>query len=163
MTSYPQRHSTRLKQFDYASEGMYFVTLCIEGRLPLLGAIVEGEMRLSSAGQMVTTAWENLERYYPGVALDSFVVMPNHLHGIVALTGADRDRAAVPTPALSLSTLVQRFKTFTAYEYGTGVRDHSPDSCTEVRTSPRRHTAHPHVHTCTRLMRRGTLSPAFHM
>lgn len=123
MASYPARRSTRLRDYDYAQAGAYFVTLCIEHRLPLLGNIHEGTMHLSPPGEMVATVWTNLEQYYR-VGIDAFVVMPNHVHGIVVLCdldGEDRDGAAVPTPALSLSTVVQRFKTFTAHQYGTGV------------------------------------------
>jgi REP element-mobilizing transposase RayT len=72
---------------------------------------------------MVATVWSQLDRFYP-VELDAFVVMPNHLHGILLLgeaAGADRDRSPVPPPALSLSTVIQRFKTFTSHSYGRGV------------------------------------------
>lgn len=67
MSSYPARRSPRLRDFDYAQPGAYFVTLCIERRLCLLGQIVEAEMRLCPAGEMVGTVWGNLGRYYyPG-------------------------------------------------------------------------------------------------
>jgi REP element-mobilizing transposase RayT len=72
---------------------------------------------------MVAKVWSGLGLHYP-VGVDAFVVMPNHVHGILVLGqhgNADRDGAAVPTPALSLSTVVQRFKTFTMHEYGRGV------------------------------------------
>jgi hypothetical protein len=71
-------------------------------------------MHRSLAAQMVTTVWQNLEKSSPDVSIDSYGVTSNHLHGIVALTKADRDRAAVPTSSLSLSTLVRRLKTFAA-------------------------------------------------
>jgi putative transposase len=146
MPSYPSRRSTRLPGYDYSQAGAYFTTLVIEQRLPLLGRIVDGEMQVSPAGEMAGTVWGNLERYYPGVSVDAYVVMPNHLHGIIVLAGPareDRDGAAVPTGgieeqlvpgrpvdmpprtnAISISTVIQRFKTFTAHEYGTGVRAH---------------------------------------
>jgi REP element-mobilizing transposase RayT len=117
----------------------------MERRLPLLGQITDGQVILSPAGTMVATVWSNLGRYYP-VEVDAFVVMPNHIHGILVLAeaargsrdgadrdGEDRDGATVPTMrtvragAISLSTVIQRFKTFTMHEYGKGVaRDDWP-------------------------------------
>jgi len=115
------------------------VTLCIERRLPLLGTVEDADVRFSAAGEMVAGVWGGLGSYYPGVEIDAYIVMPNHLHGIVVLETslrADRDGATVPTPAsqrvpgsvpdgkpaLSLSTVMQRFKTFTMHKYGVGVR-----------------------------------------
>jgi REP element-mobilizing transposase RayT len=86
---------------------------------------------------MVADVWGGLDQYYP-VEVDAFVVMPNHVHGILVLNEslkadgagrADRHRGAVPTEtrmrgvSMSLSTIMQRFKTYTMYEYGKGVRE----------------------------------------
>ncbi|MHB1317276.1 MAG: transposase [Anaerolineae bacterium] len=79
------RRSIRLRGYDYASYGAYFVTFCIEGRLPLLGEVGDGEMRLSPAGEMVREVWKNVTHMYPGVAGDAAVFMPNHVHAIVLL------------------------------------------------------------------------------
>jgi len=87
----PKRHhhrSTRLKGYDYSQLGAYFVTICVQDRECLFGEVVEGEMRLNEAGRMVQDVWNDLPRYYPDVALDAFVVMPNHIHGIIILVGA---------------------------------------------------------------------------
>ncbi|HZU11349.1 MAG TPA: transposase [Chloroflexota bacterium] len=120
-SSYPSRRSTRLRGYDYSQPGAYFVTLCIEQRLPLLGSIVEGEAHLSPAGAMVADVWGGLGDHYPGVSVDAYIVMPNHLHGILVLF----DPVASRQPnqhGLSLSTVIQRFKTYTAHLYGPGVR-----------------------------------------
>jgi len=82
------RRSIRLDGYDYASFGAYFVTLCTQGRLPLFGDVVSGEIRLNGAGVMVTEIWENVTHMYPGVDGDAVVVMPNHIHAIVLLAGA---------------------------------------------------------------------------
>jgi hypothetical protein len=86
------RRSIRLPGYDYAQAGAYFVTLCTQGRVPLFGDIVGEAMRLNLAGEEVQAAWEQLPSRYPCVISDAFVVMPNHVHGILILTGADSRR-----------------------------------------------------------------------
>jgi len=81
-----RRNSLRLKGYDYAQAGCYYVTLCIQQRACLLGEMVQGAMRLSEAGRMVQAVWDDLPRSYPGVEIDAFVIMPNHIHGILVVT-----------------------------------------------------------------------------
>ena len=80
---HPNRRSLRLKCYDYAQAGAYFVTICTQGRVCLFGEVVDGEMRLNAAGAMVDAEWHGLPRRFPGVQTDAFVVMPNHVHGII--------------------------------------------------------------------------------
>jgi len=82
------RRSIRLKGYDYTQPGAYFVTICTQDRACLFGEVVNGEMRRNAAGQMVLEVWNELPRYYRGVDIDAFVVMPNHVHGIIILVGA---------------------------------------------------------------------------
>ena len=94
MTYDPDRHhrrSIRLKEYDYAQAGLYFVTICTQDRARLFGQIVDDEMCLSDAGRMVQAVWEEMAHVYPGVAVDEYVVMPNHVHGIIELVGCDPD------------------------------------------------------------------------
>ena len=79
------RHSIRLPDFDYARNGAYFVTICIQDRACLLGSLSDGTLCPSDAGRMVATHWEDLPGRFPGLALDAFVVMPNHFHGVLIL------------------------------------------------------------------------------
>ena len=90
------RHSIRLKDYDYSQSGAYFVTICTQNGECLLGEIMDGEMHLSSAGQMVRSVWNELPQYYPGVDVDAFVVMPNHIHGIVVLVFVGAGPRACP-------------------------------------------------------------------
>ncbi|MBM3189988.1 MAG: hypothetical protein FJZ90_14855 [Chloroflexi bacterium] len=86
----PDRHhrrSIRLRGYDYASAGAYFVTICAQGRMCLFGEIAGREMALNGAGEMVRRLWDELPTRYPGVTLDAFVLMPNHLHGILVIMG----------------------------------------------------------------------------
>jgi REP element-mobilizing transposase RayT len=133
----PQRHhrrSIRLKGYDYSQAGAYFVTICTQNRVCLFGEVAEGEMWFNDAGQMVETVWGELPIFYPGVDIDGFVAMPNHIHGIIVLVGAaPRGRpdlappqamgqARGPAPTLSLSDVVHRFKTMTTKRYADGVK-----------------------------------------
>ena len=79
------RQSIRLKGYDYTLAGAYFVTICTHKRLPLFGKIVEDKMRLSLLGQLVYREWQKTAVVRPNVYLDAFVVMPNHLHGILVI------------------------------------------------------------------------------
>lgn len=85
----PRRRSLRLKGYDYTQPGAYFITACTKGRVRLFGQIVAGEMRLNAFGRIVQEAWEDLPNHYPAVELDAFIVMPNHVHGIIILTDID--------------------------------------------------------------------------
>ncbi|MGK5090421.1 transposase [Deltaproteobacteria bacterium TL4] len=80
------RRSIRLKGYDYTQNGAYFVTICVQNRECLFGKIVDEAMRLNGAGQIVVDTWEWLASQYDHVDLDNWVVMPNHLHGIIVLT-----------------------------------------------------------------------------
>jgi putative transposase len=80
-----QRRSIRLKGYDYAQPGAYFVTICTANRQPILGEIVNGAMRLSAAGRIVEQEWRRLVRHFPNIRLDAYVIMPNHLHGIIVI------------------------------------------------------------------------------
>lgn len=87
------RRSIRLREYDYAQAGAYFVTICTQGRKSLFGEVVDGEMRLTDAGLMVASWWGDLNRRFPTVATDAFVAMPNHVHGIIII-GAHDDAVA---------------------------------------------------------------------
>jgi putative transposase len=89
-----RRGSLRLKGYDYSMAGAYFVTICTQDRACLFGDVAAGAMRLNEAGQMVATLWDGLAARFPSVEIDRFVVMPNHLHGILVL---DADAGAATT------------------------------------------------------------------
>jgi len=80
------RRSIRLQGYDYAQVGAYFVTICANNRECLFGNVVDGEMRLSEYGVVVGDTWNDLPNHYANIALDEFVVMPNHVHGIIIIS-----------------------------------------------------------------------------
>ena len=90
MTSDPRvfhRRSIRLKGYDYTQSGAYFVTLVTQGRECLFGEIAAGEMRLNRFGQIAKREWERLSKRFPAVQIDAYVIMPNHVHGIIVIRG----------------------------------------------------------------------------
>ena len=86
-----QRKSPRLKGFDYTTRAAYFVTICTYQRLPLFGEIIDGVMRLAPSGEIAAACWQAISNHYPGVILDEFVIMPNHMHGLLGLTAVTSD------------------------------------------------------------------------
>ena len=87
------RRQLRLPTRDYSQAGHYFVTVCTVNRSDVLGHVVAGEMRVSCYGEIVAEAWRWMGFNFAGVELDEWVIMPDHLHGIVVLTppGAPRE------------------------------------------------------------------------
>ena len=133
------RRSIRLKGYDYSLAGAYFVTISTQGRECVFGDVVAGVMRLNEAGRMVSTVWDTLLARFPGVDLDAFVVMPNHIHGIIVfatrvsvgapLVGAQDvtpnrtiDNRATTRVAPTLGDVVGAFKSRATVEYTRGVK-----------------------------------------
>ncbi len=87
-----RRRSTRLSGYDYAQTGAYFVTICTHGRLPLFGEIIGDEMRLNEAGRIVWDCWQAIPDHHPHAETDAFIVMPNHIHGIIFIRDDAPDR-----------------------------------------------------------------------
>ncbi|WP_017301718.1 transposase [Nodosilinea nodulosa] len=87
------RRSIRLTGYDYASEGLYFITLCCHQRQHLFGTVVEGTMQLNALGQIVAEEWLKTPEIRPNFALGEWVVMPNHLHGVVIVRPSNKSNA----------------------------------------------------------------------
>ena len=122
------RKSIRLRGYDYSQPGAYFITICTHQRQPLFGDIVDGVMMLNAAGMMVEKCWREIPDHFPWVRLDEFIVMPNHLHGILvaddrtgtacrAPTGRARTDSRAPTSESfgkpvsgSIPTMIRSFK-----------------------------------------------------
>lgn len=111
------RRSIRLKNYDYSCTGMYFFTICIENRECLLGEIIEGQMHMSDAGRIVAETWQWLASQHDYIVLDEWVIMPNHIHGIVTIVDAGRgdckvgSRIAPTEKQKPLGRLIGAFKT----------------------------------------------------
>jgi len=82
---YKQRRSLRLKEYDYSRGGAYFITICTYNRECVLGNVADEEMILNQSGNIVLACWNSLLERYDNIELDKFVVMPNHVHGIIKI------------------------------------------------------------------------------
>ncbi|HEY9605990.1 MAG TPA: transposase [Allocoleopsis sp.] len=136
-SSQHHRRSIRLKGYDYSQAGAYFVTICINQGLHTLGEIGNSRMYPSQPGEMVQVVWDELPLHYPGIAVDAFVLMPNHVHGIIVLrtlssclpnneAGATTGGLPLPTvdrfyKPMTLGDVVHRFKSLTTAKYRHGV------------------------------------------
>ena len=81
--------SFRLKNWDYRREGIYYITICTKNRIPYFGECVDGKMILSDAGRIAHQNWMEIPNHFPHVQLGEFIVMPNHMHGLLILDGLD--------------------------------------------------------------------------
>jgi REP element-mobilizing transposase RayT len=77
------RRSIRLKGYDYRQAGAYFVTICVRNRLCLFGEVVNGAIKINDAGRLVQSAWGEIPVRFSNLQIDEFIVMPNHIHGIL--------------------------------------------------------------------------------
>jgi putative transposase len=118
----PERHhrqSIRLKGYDYRQVGAYFITICTQEKACLFGEVVNGEMKLNDAGRIVEHCWLEIPHHFPHVALDAFVVMPNHVHGILWIVVDIRNTSppqptlqspAMQSPSKTIGSIVRGFK-----------------------------------------------------
>lgn len=97
-----RRRSIRLKDYDYARNGAYFVTVCAYNHQCLFGEIVNGKMQLKDFGQIVYEEWLRTDKLRPNVVLDVFVVMPNHFHAILIIDSRGVLPYAPPPPQISV-------------------------------------------------------------
>jgi REP element-mobilizing transposase RayT len=84
--NYHHRRSIRVRDFDYSRPGLYFITICTKHHFRLFGEIREDEMKLNDAGIVANNCWLEIPVHYPSVSLHDYVIMPNHVHGIIELT-----------------------------------------------------------------------------
>ncbi|EGK03208.1 transposase [Dysgonomonas gadei] len=136
--SISQRRSIRLYEYDYSQEGLYFVTICTQDKVCLFGEIVEEEMVLNDVGKMIDEQWHNLKQYYANIDLHEYIVMPNHIHGIIQIVddvvgvplvgtrnmGNGQPQGIAPTKqnSKSLGDIIGSFKSITTNSYINGVK-----------------------------------------
>ncbi|HQL64193.1 MAG TPA: transposase [bacterium] len=103
------RRSIRLEEYDYSQPGAYFVTIVTQERECLFGEIMDGDMRLNQYGDIVREEWLQTGHIRPSVLIDAFVVMPNHIHGILVITDTDcrGTLQRAPTPQRASTTRAQ--------------------------------------------------------
>lgn len=120
-TNIHHRRTIRLQGYDYSQAGAYFLTICTHHRERLFGRVVDGEMRLNETGRIASEEWAKTAEIRNDIELDAWIVMPNHFHGIVVITGRGTARRAPTghTPTMekfgrpvagSIPTIVRSFK-----------------------------------------------------
>ena len=119
----PKRKSTRLKGFDYSTEGAYFVTICVNDRKPILSEVIktavgeglappEYSVKLKPCGEAVKEQLQHIENRFPSVSVEDYVIMPDHIHVIIFLHGKAGREAPPPT----LNDVICAFKSLTSRE-----------------------------------------------
>jgi len=143
------RRTLRLKEYDYSSNGIYFVTICTHHRLSLFGTCAEGEFIPNAAGCMIEAAWQDLANRFPHMTSGLLGIMPNHIHGLITIhpqqntgrgeprvrpnyephsrteTDDDKDHPyAQPSGTMpnSLGRIIQAFKSITTVTYIDGMK-----------------------------------------
>lgn len=120
----PKRKSNRLKCYDYSQNGSYFITICVRDKDEILWNCrgdykspdsASETVRLSDYGTIVGLAIENIPKHYPQVAIDKYVIMPNHVHMILSIVG-DMDGRLITAP--TLSRVIQQFKGYASKQVG---------------------------------------------
>ena len=83
------RRSIRSKGYDYIQSGYCFITICTDQKSCLFGAIANNKLNLNEFGQIAFTCWQAIPKHFSKIELDEFVIMPNHIHGILTINNID--------------------------------------------------------------------------
>ncbi len=108
-----QRKSLRMQNYDYSQRGLYFLTVCTQGRKCLFGTIRDGVLSKNPAGEMIDKWYAKLSENFPNIRCLEHIVMPNHFHCIIQI---------MEQSVVDISTIMQWFKTMTTNEYIRGVK-----------------------------------------
>jgi len=135
-----RRNTNRIPQHDYSTPGQYFLTICVESRQQIFGAIENDKMILSDVGEIADFWWREISNHFAGIKLGQYIIMPNHIHGIINIVGVDRcvdplknnkltdnhelnHNGRTHRSAPTISAIVQWFKTMTTNKYMQNVRN----------------------------------------
>ncbi len=112
----PKKHdgkSIRLKGYDYAQAGLYFVTLCVQNRKAIFGSIRNGKMHLNLLGRIAEQEWRNTAEIRKNCSLGPFIIMPNHFHAIISIDytiKASESIGEFKSPSQSLGAIIRGYK-----------------------------------------------------
>jgi len=110
-----RRRHMRLSGYDYRASGAYFVTICTAGSQPLFGAVHEDRVILNELGRIADDCWKTIGHIRSGIAVDTHIVMPNHIHGVLLFspaTDSTNSSTARTLAAGSLGAIVGQYKSF---------------------------------------------------
>ena len=146
------RRSIRLKHYDYSRAGCYFVTICTQGREHLFGEIVDCKMVLNDAGEMIHALWYEITNDFSNIYLHEFVIMPNHIHGIIEIVdnvGADS------ISALQLDGICTHDLDNNDVKHHWADMESAPTSLGDIMQSFKRHTTIKYI----KMVKNGTCPP----
>lgn len=121
------RKLPRKGNFDYSSEGLYFITTVTKNRKDWFGEIINEEMKLNSYGQILKQCWFDLPNHYFNCVLDEMIIMPNHLHGIIRIDNhhlVGIGFKPIPTKKHGLSEFMRALKTFSSKQINKQSKHH---------------------------------------
>ena len=110
-----------MTEHDYSQECVYHITICTQNKLCLFGNIIDGKMQLNDAGKMIEQQWNALLDHFLNIELDEYVIMPNHLHGIVMVNAYAKRAGTRPAPTIAV--IVGTFKSYAMNAYIFGVKN----------------------------------------
>jgi len=105
------RQSIRLAQYDYSQPGSYFITICTQERICFFGDVIDKEMYFNEGGLAINKDWHELPNAFSSISIDSFIIMPNHLHGIININHEG---------GKSINHIIKYFKAISTYHYSLG-------------------------------------------
>ena len=114
------RRSIRLKEYNYSEPGFYFVTICVKDKKCILGKVVDDlvnfdtKVELSEIGKIVEKEWLEIKNYFIGIEVDNYVIMPNHIHGIIVINVGAIHELPLQRRKMVLSKIIGKFKMNTA-------------------------------------------------
>jgi putative transposase len=113
----PQRKSLRLRDYDYSREGIYFITICTQRRVWALGELWQGKFTQGPIGEIAFNCWQELPLHFPNISTIEFIVMPDHVHGIISIDKSREKGAIYCAPTKneriapgSLGTIIRSYK-----------------------------------------------------
>ena len=121
------RRSVRLQGYDYSQAGLYFITICCHNREYLFGNITNEEMKLNDAGKIADECWIEIPNHFPNAVLHEYVVMPNHVHGVIELVVGNNVGANNHSPENDATTNV-------------GANNHSPENNATANVGANNHS-----------------------
>ena len=133
-----RRNTNRISQHDYSIPGYYFVSMCVENRRRIFGMVDDDKMTLNAVGNMIDLWWKKIFKKYENISIDEYIIMPNHIHGIINIVGVDpcvdpiqKDKIYVNhngrthRSAPTISNIIQWFKTMSTNQYIQNIKNNN--------------------------------------
>ncbi|MEP1307584.1 MAG: transposase [Balneola sp.] len=105
--SLPNRQSMRLQGYDYSRPGFYFITICVQNMKHIFGDVIDGKMHLNELGKIARDYWNTIDNRYPNTRVDAFIIMPNHVHGIIEIINPNPMVGAIHESPLPLGNDIE--------------------------------------------------------